>query len=63
MTFEDGDGWVSILSKLNRLILGCKQKYYSLFLNAGASGKWTNKEKAIIYFLRQDRFLFINIAR
>ncbi|OCL11873.1 hypothetical protein AOQ84DRAFT_386520 [Glonium stellatum] len=62
-TFEDGDGWVSISSKLNTPISNCKQKYRSLFLNAGASGKWTNEEKAIIYFLRQDRFLFINIAR
>lgn len=62
-TFEDGDGWDSISSKLDRPISGCKQKYRNLFLDAGASSKWTNEEKAIIYFLRQDRFLFINIAR
>ena len=39
MTFKDSNGWDSILSKLNRLILGYKQKYYSLFLNARVSGK------------------------
>ena len=39
MTFKNGDGWDSILSKVNRLILGYKQKYYSLFLNAKASSK------------------------
>ena len=62
-TFKDGNGQDSILSKVNRLILGYKQKYRSLFLNTGVSSKQINKEKAIIYYLRQDRFLFINIAK
>ena len=62
-TFKDGNSWDSISSKFNRPISVYKQKYHSLFYNAGASGKQTNEEKAIIYFLRQDRFLFINIAR
>jgi hypothetical protein len=63
MTFKDGDNWDSISSKLDRLILSCKQKYYSLFLNARVSGEWTKEDKAIIYYLRQERFLFINIAK
>ena len=63
MTFKDGNGWNSILFKVNRLILGYKQKYHSLFLNAGASSKWIKEEKAIIYFLRQEGVQFINIAK
>jgi hypothetical protein len=63
MTFKDNNNWDSILSKLNRLILGCKQKYYSLFLNTRVSGEWIKEDKAIIYYLRQERFLFINIAK
>ena len=63
MTFKGNNGQDNILSKLNRLISACKQKYYNFFLNTGVNSKWTKGEKAIMYFLRQEGFLFINIAK
>ncbi|OCL04948.1 hypothetical protein AOQ84DRAFT_106531 [Glonium stellatum] len=63
VTFEGGDGWDRVASNLKRSVRACQNKYYQIFLAAGARKEWTDEEYSIACYLRSLGCQYVHIAR